>query len=135
MKFEEFNPNICIASKIQKSNRILNNIFRKHLKVLDLSNSQVSILFVLSKKKCTTQKELADFLFLEKSTINRNIERLIKQNFIERTELNQVAITSTGIDKVLNIVPHWQEAMHEAEEKLGAEGLSSLNTLLKTLIN
>lgn len=134
MKIEEFNPSGCIAAKIQKSNRILNNIFRKHLKALNLSNSQVSILFVLSKKNYATQKELADFLFLEKSTINRNIERLIKQSFIERTELNQIAITATGIDKVLNIIPHWQAAMREAEEKLGNEGLSSLNTLLNTLI-
>ncbi len=130
---ETFNPSICIARKIQKSNRIINNIFRKHLKHLNLSNSQVSILFVLSKKKSITQKNLSDFLVLEKSTVNRNIKRLVSQGYLEIKNANQICITNPGIKKVQNIIPYWEKAMVETEAILQEEGLSSLNTVLVKL--
>jgi len=104
---DKFNPRECIASKIQKSNRIINNIFRKHLKQLNLSNSQVSILFVVSNKKTITQKELSDILYLEKSTVNRNIERLIKQGFLLQNRFKKIEITKNGVDKVKRIIPVW----------------------------
>lgn len=130
---DKFDPRTCIVSKIQKSNRIINNIFRKHLKQLNLSNSQVSILFVLSKKKVLTQKELSDILYLEKSTVNRNIERLIKQDLLLQNQFKKIEITQNGADIVKKIIPIWQKAMQEAEEKLGKEGLNSLNNLIQTL--
>jgi len=132
---DKFNPRTCIVSKIQKSNRIINNIFRKHLKQLNLSNSQVSILFVLSKKKLLTQKELSDILYLEKSTVNRNIERLIKQDFLLQNQFKKIEITQHGVDMVKKIIPIWQKAMQEAEDKLGKDGLNSLNNLIQTLTN
>jgi len=130
---DKFNPRECIASKVQKSNRIINNIFRKHLKQLNLSNSQVSILFVLSKKKKITQKGLSDLLYLEKSTVNRNIERLIKQGFLLQNQFKKIEITQSGVDKVKRIIPVWQNAMQEVTDKLGKAGLHSLNNLIQTL--
>lgn len=133
--FDKFNPRECIASKIQKSNRIINNIYRKHLKQLNISNSQVSILFVLSKKKTITQKELSELLYLEKSTVNRNIERLIKQDFLLQNQFKKIEITPHGLDMVKKLIPIWQNAMQEAEAKLGKSGLNSLNNLMQTLTN
>lgn len=132
---DKFNPRECIASKIQKSNRIINNVFRKHLKQLNLSNSQVSILFVLSKKKTITQKGLSELLHLEKSTVNRNIERLIKKEFLIQNQFNKIEITQKGLAIVKKTIPVWQNAMQEATDKLGKNGLNALNNLIQTLTN
>lgn len=130
---ELFNPSICIARKIQKSNRIINNIFRNHLKHLDLSNSQVSILFVLSKKRTISQKDLSEFLALEKSTVNRNIKRLVTQGYLEIISHKKVSITDAGLAMVLKTIPFWEEAMSEIETILKKEGLDSLNLILNKL--
>lgn len=132
---KSFNPRNCIASKIQKSNRIINNIFRKHLKQFGLSNSQISILFVLSKKKIISQAELGQFLYLEKSTVNRNIKRLIDNKLLFINSNNKIEISEKGINQVISIIPIWENAMEEVSKLLGEKGNNSLDNVLYTLTN
>lgn len=53
MEFENlknFNPSECISGKVMRLNRITANVFRKYLMPFNITDSQLSILFVLTKK-------------------------------------------------------------------------------------
>lgn len=117
-----------------RCNRIIANIFRKHLQESGITDSQLSILFYLSKSKNVTQKEISQFLIMEKSTVNRNIKRLLNKEYINSNIHSALNTTSKGNEALENIIPLWNKAMYEAEKALGKEGLSSLNIMQSKLI-
>ncbi|MBO6515704.1 MAG: hypothetical protein JJ975_04050 [Bacteroidia bacterium] len=69
---ESFDPRMCISGKMTRINRITANIFRKHLHPYDITNSQTTILFILSKHQGLPQKRLSEIAVLEKSTLLLN---------------------------------------------------------------
>ena len=82
---ENFQPQFCLARKVMMCNRLILKTFRKHIDKHDITISQLSILFITSKKKLILQVELSEMLALEKSTLSRNIPRLLENNYIERS--------------------------------------------------
>jgi len=132
---ESFNPKTCLFGKIARINRISNSIIRKHLSPFDITESQTSLLFVFSKKITATQKEPAEITKLEKSSVNRNIKRLIEQNFIEKKEGKLLEITNKGLKKVNAIIPAWEKAMEEINDKITFNGKMAVDILHKKLIN
>lgn len=128
------NPINCISSKMMRCNRIVANIFRKHLQGTDITNSQLSILFYVAKSKNVTQTDISIFLVMEKSTVNRNIKRLLSKGYLD-SEFNSGLNTTNKGNRVLEkIIPKWNNAMSEAEKILGKVGLSSLNIIQTKLI-
>lgn len=123
----------CIAGKVGRISRITSNIFRKHLKPLDITDSQLSILFVTSKMGKVTQKQISDFLYLEKSSVNRNIRRLVSKKFLAEEKLPIVVITELGLDFVDKAVPSWKSAMDEIKEQLTSDGINAIDNVLDKL--
>jgi DNA-binding MarR family transcriptional regulator len=126
---QSFNPTTCISSKVRRIERATSSIFRKHLLPFKITESQLSVLFVLSKRDGLTQKQLSDFAHLEKSTINRNLARLLSSNCITRKDFPQIKLTETGRLFVENIIPIWNNAMIEIGEILSTEGIEALNII------
>ena len=126
-------PRTCINSKIERSQRIINSIFRKHVSQFGITSSQLSILFILSKRGKCTGKELANILYLEKSSVSRNKRRMLQQELLESEGLH-LLITSKGLELLEKVIPGWEKAMVETKEKLGSLGEESLNTLVNQLI-
>ncbi len=126
---EHFNPAICISAKIMRINRITGNIIRKYIQTFWVINSQVSILFVISKRRALTQKELAAFTKLEKSSIHRNLKRLIDQAYLSRTDFPLIKITEKGLALVNDIVPEWEKAMTDIRALLADDGEQALNLI------
>lgn len=138
MEFENlkcFNPAECISGKVMRLNRITANVFRKYLMPFDITDSQLSILFVLTKKGGLTQKQLSGIVQLEKSSLNRSLNRLFDKNYLSRTDFPTIQITHLGKSFVNNIIPEWKKAMDEISELLGEDGKTALNLLHKKLIN
>lgn len=128
--FASFNPSVCISAKVRRLERATSAIFRKHLLPLDITESQLSILFVLAKTGGLTQKQLADFAMLEKSTINRNLARLHTKDFITRQYFPMIQLTYTGKEFVVSVIPAWENAMQEIKNMLTTNGEDALNLLL-----
>ena len=128
-----FNPSDCISGKVMKCNRIVANLFRKHLAQFNITDSQLSILFVLTKVKNSNQKKLSELLYLEKSSVNRNINRLLLQDRIEYTERKELMLTEQGKQLLNNVLPHWEKAMTEIKIILQEDGQNALNLLAEKL--
>lgn len=126
-------PRLCISSRILKCNRIISSVFRKHLLQYGITNSQLSILFILAKRGETGQQELSNILYLEKSTVSRNMRRLIENGYLVRKSTRSIFITEKGKDFLEEVVPAWDRAMEEARTLLGEEGDEALTFLLTQL--
>jgi DNA-binding MarR family transcriptional regulator len=126
-------PGQCISSKILKCNRIISSIFRKHLLPFNITNSQMSILFIVAKRGEATQQELATMLYLEKSTISRNMKRLFDGDLLIKQSPKQIQITEAGKDFLEEIIPAWDKAMGESKALLTAKGEAALTLLLNQL--
>ena len=130
---EQFNPRECISGKIMRINRITANIFRKHLSPFKVTDSQLTILFVLTKTGGLTQKQLSDFIFLEKSSLNRNLKRLLDKEYVTREKFPIIEITFQGKVFVEKIIPEWEKAMNEIRTIIGEDGEQSITQVLNKL--
>lgn len=131
---ENFNPKTCISGQVMRINRKIANIFRAYLRPYDITDSQLTILFVLSKHHKLNQKQLSKITVLEKSTLNRNLTRLYNKKYISREEFPLLTITQEGKIFVNGIIPQWEKAMEEVRTLIGTEGEQHLKDLHTKLI-
>lgn len=129
------NPSICFSGRMMRMDRIISKIFRKHLASFGLTNSQLSILFITSKKGIVTQQELADMLYLEKSSISRNMKRLLDAAFIKKINTRQLEMTVKGKKHLEQLIPKWEDAMQEVNDVLGDDGQTAFNILYTKITN
>ncbi|MEL6194605.1 MAG: MarR family winged helix-turn-helix transcriptional regulator [Bacteroidota bacterium] len=128
---ERTDPRICISSKVRRLNRLVANIFRKYILPFDITSSQLSILFILSKnEQGFSQKELSQFSVLEKSSLHRNLKRMIERELVSRAEFPIIKITEKGKQLTNDIIPEWEKAMAEVRGIMGEEGESALDIVL-----
>lgn len=130
---ESFNPRECLSGRISRIHRLTANIFRRYIAPFDVSNSQLTLLFILSKNVGLTQKQLSDIAKLEKSSLNRNLARLINQEYLDKKNFPQIEITEKGKKLVNAIIPEWEKAMAEIREVLGKDGEASINQIHQRL--
>ena len=131
---EHFNPKTCISGQIMRINRRIANIFRSYLKPFDITSSQLSILFILSKRDGLNQKQLSDITVLEKSSLNRNLKRLFDKHYISKEDFPVLNLTTEGRTFVNRIIPEWEKAMQDVRELLGDDGETALKTVHQKLI-
>lgn len=124
-----FDPRSCLSGKISRIHRLTANIFRKYMAPFDVTTSQVSLLFVLSKHTTLAQKQLSDIVRLEKSSLHRNLKRLIAQEYLDKKHYPQIAITEKGKKLVNAIIPEWEKAMLEIREIIGKDGELSIDQI------
>ncbi len=125
-------PSTCIGGKMMRCNRLVAQIFRKHLKPFDLTNSQLSTLFIIAKKQGVSQQELASMLVMEKSTVSRNLKRLFDKEYVFK-EAKQIHITTNGKVFLEEVIPVWEDAMKEVTTMLQSEGVEALDLVLSRL--
>ena len=126
----------CAGSRLRKLSRIVDNNIRDFLKDFNITESQLTILFALYETKEIGQGELGKELALERSTVSRNINLLVKAGFVNKTEDYRpgIRINPRGRKLVEDIIPHWERTTDALVKKLGEEGLKALN-LLEERIN
>ena len=130
---DTFNPSSCISAKMTGLNRIIASIFRKYISPFGVTNSQLTLLFILSKKEGLNQKSLSDMIYLEKSSLNRNLQRLLEEKLLTKAKFPIISITDKGKIAVNKIIPEWQKAMNEIEELMEDSGKKALDTLLNNV--
>ena len=130
---KEFNPRECISGKVKRLNRLTANVFRKHLSPFEITDSQLTLLFILSKKGKCNQKEMTEITCLEKSSLNRNLKRLVDKNYISKQEFPLLQLSSEGKVFVENIIPEWEKAMIEIKELITEDGVTGINIALENI--
>jgi len=126
---ESFDPRECLSGRISRIHRLTATIFRKYIAPFDVTNSQLTLLFILSKNAGLTQKQLSDIAKLEKSSLHRNLKRLLDQEYLNKSNFPKIEITERGKKLINAIIPEWEKAMAEIREVIGEDGESSINQI------
>lgn len=121
----------CISSRVMRLNRFTANLFRKRLKPFGITESQLALLFILSKNEDLNQKKLSEISLLEKSSLNRNLNRLFEAGLITKDDFPIISITAKGQKMVNAVIPEWKKAMCEMEQYLNKDGLEALNLIME----
>jgi len=126
----------CIGASFRRLSRITDRYYRKHLSGFDITESQLSILFVLSKMGKVEQGKIGKKLELERSTVSRNIRLLESKGLVIRTSdyRPDISLTGKGMSLVDELIPVWEKAMDDLTGILGDEGLNQLSDLKRKLI-
>ena len=98
--------------------------------------SQLALLMVIGKYKFLPQNEIGKKLMLERSTVTRDLKRMIEKGyFIKKYDKSRpiIYITDKGASYVESIIPDWRAATEEAKRKLGKDGEQALNLVLQKL--
>lgn len=127
----------CINTRLNRVTRIVNEIYRKHLSGIGVSESQMSILLHVYDNNPIMQSELGKNLHLQRSTVTRNLERMVKGGYLDKkgTELRpEITITTKGKRLVKRIQPAWEAAMEEVRTLLASSGTTAVDILDKRIL-
>tara|TARA_R110002073_G_scaffold128999_3_gene275169 strand:+ start:136363 stop:136773 length:411 start_codon:yes stop_codon:yes gene_type:complete len=132
-QFEE-----CIGSRVRSMSRKIDSIYRKHLNNSGVTENQLSILMALYKTGKIEQKNIGLILNLEKSSLSRNLIRLISSNFIKKNgpaNRPSIKLTSKGKTKVDELTPYWESAMEEIHLFISDNDLNTLKIVEEKINN
>ena len=125
----------CIGNKLRRLSRIVDGYFRSSLQGFNITENQLTLLFVLHSSGKVDQGFLGKKLVLERSSISRNINVLVKNGYVEKSleYRPEVALTKKGKDLVKQLIPLWEEVMDNIILKIGEDGIQMINNLEKKL--
>ena len=84
-----------------------------------------------------TQSDLGKLLDLERSTICRDLARLVDQGYLYKTKGTKsplIGLSKKGKDFALEIFNEWEKGYKETRDLLGEEGLEALKNLEKKIL-
>lgn len=126
----------CVGNKLRRLSRIVDGHYRSSLKDYDITENQMTLLFVLHSAGKVDQGFLGKKLILERSSISRNINVLIRNGYVAKNSeyRPQVFLTQKGKVLVEKLIPLWEEVMDNIILEIGEEGIDMLNKLEKKLL-
>jgi DNA-binding MarR family transcriptional regulator len=124
--FNKTDFRVCLAGKMRMMSRVVTGIYSRHLKPFEITPSQLNILVVVGKMIAPKQTAVAEWLCMDKSTMSRELERLVDKGFLETVKGNDgrathLKMTTEGRDFIEGVIPAWKQAQREVEEIIGSD--------------
>lgn len=125
----------CIALRVRRMSRIITRLYDDALRSLGVTASQFTLLTQLANQDGITAVEIGYSLDIEKSTLSRNLKRLL---VLEMIVMDPPAgrrgrglhLTDKGRETVRLAYPVWREAQERAEQAMGSGCRETLDKLL-----
>jgi MarR family transcriptional regulator, transcriptional regulator for hemolysin len=115
--------------------RELTKELNEGLEPFSLYSSQWTVIYVLKQKGSLTQKEISDYLSIEKPPMTRTIQKLVANGYViqipgadKRTK--KIELT----EKALEMYPVWEEAVLKVNQRLVEKFPDSSQKQLTNLI-
>jgi DNA-binding MarR family transcriptional regulator len=92
----------------------------------------MNMLVTLAEFGICAPRKIGEFLQLERSTVSRNLDHLMRKNLVEAISsdakgIREISITTDGSAKIQDILPDWRKAQKEAAQLLGQGGVSAMH--------
>lgn len=119
----------CLAVRLRMLNRMVTGVYDEALRPLDLRVSQLNILVAIGVRGPLRGVDLAELLRLEKSTLSRDLDRLVARGWVDaapgKGRARTLTLTDAGRALIERAAPAWREAQGKARallsEPLAAE--------------
>ncbi len=125
----------CLATRVRQLSRIITRVYDDAMRPLGITASQYTLLAQLAARDSITAVEIGHELDIEKSTLSRNLKRLLALGHIlmdppAGRRGRGLHLTPKGQAILKDAFPIWQDAQTRAVSAMGAESRNVLDGLL-----
>ena len=132
-------PRHCVSNNLHKTARAVSRVYAEEMRPAGLARSQFAILGHLEQGGPVALSELAKRLYMERTTLSRNLKPLEQAGFVTRRALGadarvkQVAITAAGRRKLVQARGYWRKAQARLLKQFGEDEWRQLEQTLRGL--
>ncbi|MEQ8825719.1 MAG: MarR family winged helix-turn-helix transcriptional regulator [Filomicrobium sp.] len=131
----EATSSACLATRIRQLSRIVTRLYDDALRPLGITASQYTLLAQLASRDGITAVEIGHELDIEKSTLSRNLKRLLALGHIVMDPPagrrgRGLHLTPKGQTILLEAFPVWRDAQSRATDVLGNQTRGMLDDML-----
>ncbi len=131
----EATSSACLATRVRQLSRIVTRLYDDALRPLGITASQYTLLAQLAARDGITAVEIGHELDIEKSTLSRNLKRLLALGHIimdppAGRRGRGLHLTPKGQEVLVEAYPIWRDAQSRATTILGASTRGVLDDLL-----
>jgi len=124
----------CIAMRVRLLNRVVTKIYDDCLRPHGLRTAQMNILVAVSLMKSASPSEIERRLCLDKSTVSRNVERMLCRGWVGAVpgrdgRSHQLQVTAQGAKLLRKAVAAWRRAQEKAVSLFGRDGVAALSRI------
>jgi len=126
----------CLATRVRQLSRIITRLYDDAMRPLGITASQYTLLAQLASRDGITAVEIGHELDIEKSTLSRNLKRLLALGMIimdppAGRRGRGLHLTTKGQSVLKEAFPVWQAAQGRTVAMMGVETRSKLDDLLR----
>jgi DNA-binding MarR family transcriptional regulator len=109
----------CVCTAARRRSRDLTRAFEKAMRGSGVRGTQFTLLTTLVQTGPIPTTRLAEFQGLERTTLTRNLSRLVRDGFVQIQEgedrrVRKAAITPAGEEAARRAFPFWKKAQDAA---------------------
>ena len=125
----------CISTRVRQLSRIVTRVYDDALRPLGITASQFTLLTQLAQQDGITAVEIGHSLDIEKSTLSRNLKRLLALGHLTMDPPagrrgRGLHLTPKGEAVIKHAYPVWMDAQSKTVKIMGAQSRSILDDLL-----
>lgn len=132
-------PSHCVCNSLHKTARAVSRIYAEEMRPAGLARSQFAILEYLSQRGPMAVTELAGRLYMERTTLTRNLKPLEQAGLVERrasdsdARVRLLEISAAGRRKLGDARQCWKIAQARVLERFGEARWRELESTLAGL--
>ena len=113
----------CYSLPLRLIHRVVTGIYDEALRPFGLRVAQLNLMVAIAKMGGqATAAGVGKFLLIEKSTLSRDLERMLQRGWIERASdgrSRRLHVTEEGRRLLERTLPAWEKAQSQAQRLLG----------------
>ena len=128
----------CLAVRMRMLSRAVTGIYDEALRPAGIRVSQLNLLAHVAANDGVGQSQVGRELCMEKSTLSRNVERMVRQGWLEvwsgEDDRSQgLGVTAKGKRLIERTYPMWAKAQRKAKTVLGGPGAVAVGRMVRRL--
>lgn len=132
-------PTHCVSNNLHETARAVSRVYAEEMRPAGLARSQFAILGHLQRSGPMAVSQLAERLYMERTTVTRNLRPLIRDGLVSRrpspedARVRRLAITARGRRRLDEAHGYWRHAQARLLELFGADAWRRLESSLRDL--
>lgn len=132
-------PRHCVINNLHKTARAVSRLYAEEMRPAGLARSQFAVLGHLERSGPLALSELARRLYMDRTTLTRNLRPLEQAGLVSRAaspddaRVKLVSITESGRRKHREAYGYWRRAQARMLERFGEAAWHDLESTLRDL--
>lgn len=129
----------CVGLNLRRAARVVTRKYEEALRPFALTSFQMSLLKALTDHPGAPQSALAKGFGMDISTMNRNVQPMIKRGLVVVTpdkddqRIKRMTLTEEGAALFWKALPAWADVQRHFLNAIGAETWPEMKTILNAL--